>query len=143
MFPRNTIGTFPTCFFVSWIQLFRSYSVSLRVTSHTARTPWHPSKYASLRRARKPFSPMMSHTIRSIRAGSPRHTTGTVFFVTFVPTVATYRSSKVSRTNRFTRDVLPTAVSPTRLIFALMCLRLATMVKVMITSSDQELHLLR
>src|SRR3990172_1568105 len=39
------------------------------------------------------------------------------FFVTFVPIVARYSSPNWSRTNRRTRDVLPTAASPRRTTF--------------------------
>src|SRR5438105_6622072 len=89
-------------------------------------TPCEPSKYASRRRARKPFSPMMSHTIMSSIAGAPRHSTSTVFFVTFVPIVAMYRSSNSSWTNRRMREVFPTATSPTKHTLALTCFRPVT-----------------
>src|SRR2546428_9193833 len=69
---------------------------------------------------------MMSHTIMSSDAGAPRHLTSTVFFVTFVPTVAMYRSSNSSCTNRLIREVFPTATSPTRHTFALRCFCPAT-----------------
>src|SRR3989449_11153975 len=62
---------------------------------------------------------MVSHTIMSSVAGAPRHTTSTVFFVPFVPTVAMYRSSNSSWTKRLIREVFPTATSPTRHTFAL------------------------
>src|SRR6266581_1565217 len=89
--------------------------------SQTAITPWEPSKYASRRSARNPFSPMMSHTIISRLAFAPFHITSTVFFVTFVPTVAMYRSSNASCTYRLMRDVFPTATSPTKHTFTLTC----------------------
>src|SRR6266545_7699720 len=89
--------------------------------SQTAITPWEPSKYASRRSARNPFSPMMSHTIMSRLAFAPFHITSTVFFVTFVPTVAIYRSSNASCTYRLMREVFPTATSPTKHTFTLTC----------------------
>src|SRR5437879_3736432 len=64
---------------------------------------------------------MMSHRMTSTDTWPPPPGRGTVrlFFVIFVPSVATYRSSYSSRTYRRIRDVLPTAASPAMQSFSL------------------------
>src|SRR6266511_2941433 len=106
----------PVTRFTAAIQSFSSWSVSFRVMSHTARTPWAPWKYASLSSSRNPFSPMMSQIVMSI-AISPSPlglATTTSIFDTFAPRVEMYRSSNWSWMNRRIRHVFPTAPSPTR-----------------------------
>src|SRR2546426_11718235 len=84
-------------------------------------TPWDPSKYASRRRARNPFSPMMSQTIMSSVAGAPFQTTSTDFFVTFLLYVSVDHRDLRSFPTRRSSDLLPTATSPTRQTLALRC----------------------
>src|SRR5438128_4549828 len=64
---------------------------------------------------------MMSHRITSawIWPGPRGLSTLTLFFVIFVPSVATYRSSYWSSTYRRISDVLPTAPSPAMQILSL------------------------
>src|SRR5881409_322214 len=63
---------------------------------------------------------MMSHTVMSICTARSSDGMSNVssFLLTFAPSVVTYRSSNSSSTNRRTRDVFPTAASPTRHTFA-------------------------
>src|SRR2546422_4145809 len=114
LFARNSIGTFPVTFITAATQSSRSSSVSFRVTSHTARTPWAPWKYASLSNSRKPFSPMISQIVMSTSMPPFAPSTLISFFETFAPSVEMYRSSNWSWMNLRIRHVLPTAPSPTR-----------------------------
>src|SRR6266571_5246993 len=116
-----TTGISPTTLKTPWTQSSSSFNVELRVRSHTARTPFAPWKNASFRRSRKPFSPMMSHTVMSIWSFEPLSGRSNVIsrFETFAPSVVMYRSSNSSWTNRRMREVFPTAASPTRQIFVL------------------------
>src|SRR5947209_2487756 len=98
-----------------------SLSVEYRVRSQTATTPFAPWKNASLRRSRKPFSPMMSQTVMSMSIFVRSRVSNVISrFETFAPSVVMYRSSNSSWTNRRIREVLPTAASPIRQTFVLM-----------------------
>ncbi len=55
---------------------------------------------------------MMSQTSIMTLTLFPLSSTSTIFFVTFVPMVAMYLSSKTSSTNLLMRLVLPTPASP-------------------------------
>src|SRR2546427_5198279 len=116
LFARNWIGICPVTLCTAAIQSWSSPSVSLRVTSHTARMPCAPWKYASFNSSRKPFSPMMSQIVMST-AMSPSPfglATTSSFFETFAPSVEMYRSSNWSWMNRRMSAVFPTAPSPTK-----------------------------
>src|SRR6266511_3843562 len=116
LFARYSIGMWPVTFTTAATHSSRSSSVSFRVTSHTARTPWAPWKYASFSNSRNPFSPMMSQIVMSMSVPPFGPSTLISFFETFAPNVEMYRSSNWSWMNRRIRHVLPTAPSPTRQI---------------------------
>src|SRR2546422_1918779 len=116
-----TTGISPTTLKTLCTQSSSSLSVEYRVRSQTATTPFAPWKNASLRRSRKPFSPMMSQTVMSMSIFVRSRVSNVISrFETFAPSVVMYRSSNSSWTNRRIRDVLPTAASPTRQTFVLM-----------------------
>src|SRR5881296_2351087 len=116
-----TTGISPTTLKTLCTQSSSSLSVEYRVRSQTATTPFAPWKNASLRRSRKPFSPMMSQTVMSMSIFVRSRVSNVISrFETFAPSVVMYRSSNSSWTNRRIREVLPTAASPTRQTFVLM-----------------------
>src|SRR2546426_1184851 len=116
-----TTGISPTTLKTLCTQASSSLSVEYRVRSQTATTPFAPWKNASLRRSRKPFSPMMSQTVMSMSIFVRSRVSNVISrFETFAPSVVMYRSSNSSWTNRRIREVLPTAASPIRQTFVLM-----------------------
>src|SRR5438445_287129 len=116
-----TTGISPTTLKTLCTQSSSSLSVEYRVRSQTATTPFAPWKNASLRRSRKPFSPMMSQTVMSMSIFVRSRVSNVISrFETFAPSVVMYRSSNSSWTNRRIREVLPTAASPIRQTFVLM-----------------------
>src|SRR3989442_15922155 len=105
---------------MSSIQPSRSSRVSFLETSHTARIPPDPSKYASLSRAWSHFSPMISQIIMStFTSWSPSgEVEDSSFLETVVPTVWMYLSSNKLCTNFRMSSVLPVQGSPTMHTFA-------------------------
>ena len=117
LFPANTRGTLPASRHTSGIQYSsRDFHASSRVTSQTRSTACAPFAALSCTPA-YPFCPSTSHTVMTRSMPCPAFGTTMSFFVTFVPIVARYSSPNWSRTNRRTRDVLPTAASPRRTTF--------------------------